>query len=84
MITNELTCKEFVEIVTEFLEGSMPVEERARFEAHLGACGGCRTYLEQILETIRMVGILSENHIPLDARDTQLNAFRSWKNNPVE
>ena len=50
----ELSCRELVELVTEYLEGGMPVEERARLEAHVEVCAGCARYLEQIIATVRL------------------------------
>ena len=35
--TEELNCKELVELVTEYLEGAMSSAEMRRFEEHLGA-----------------------------------------------
>ncbi len=74
-----LACSELVELVTDYLEGSLPTRERARFDAHLEGCDGCRIYLDQMLETIQLVGRLSEETIPKEARDTMLRAFASWK-----
>ena len=45
MMVDDLACKELVELVTEYLEGTLPPAERARFDAHLGQCEGCHTYL---------------------------------------
>ena len=36
-----LVCREFVELVTDYLEGSLPRETRTRFEAHLAECEVC-------------------------------------------
>jgi anti-sigma factor RsiW len=77
--SNGLTCKDFVEIVTDYLEGTMPAEERIRFEMHLGSCGACTTYLKQMRQTIQAVGRLSEDHISPEAQSTLLHAFRNWK-----
>ena len=77
--STELTCKEFVEIVTEYLEAGMAPREKARFESHLLACKGCRTYLEQMRHTIRALGQLSESHLSPEAQYVLLNAFRNWK-----
>jgi anti-sigma factor RsiW len=41
-----LVCREFVELVSEYLEGTLPPRERRRFEAHLAECDGCEGYLE--------------------------------------
>jgi anti-sigma factor RsiW len=53
-----MTCREVVELVTEYLEGGLPDEERWRFEAHLHRCEACVRYLEQIRQTVRLVGRL--------------------------
>lgn len=42
-----LTCREMVELVIEYLEGAMPLRERAIFEAHLAVCPGCTAYFAQ-------------------------------------
>src|SRR5690242_10472475 len=51
---DEITCKEFVEWVTDYLEDKLPAEERRRFDAHLAQCSGCPHYLEQMRETMRV------------------------------
>jgi anti-sigma factor RsiW len=79
MSIEALTCKELVEIVTGYLEGTLPPAEVARFEAHLPTCSGCRNYLEQMRQTIHTVGTLTEETIEPAARDTLLNLFRDWK-----
>lgn len=74
-----LTCKAIVELVTDYLEDSLPVEQRALFEAHLGACRGCRTYLEQMRQTIALTGRLMEEGIAPEAERVLLSAFKDWK-----
>jgi anti-sigma factor RsiW len=74
-----LSCQELVELVTDYLEGALPADERARFEAHLAGCHGCRAYLDQMRQTIAAVGALSEEAIPQPARDDLLTAFRNWR-----
>ncbi len=38
----DLTCRELVELVTEYLEDALSPSERARFEAHPGPLPGLR------------------------------------------
>jgi anti-sigma factor RsiW len=76
---DELTCKELVELVTEYLEGTLSPSERRRFEAHLKTCDGCGRYLEHMRHTIRLVGKLSEEAITPEAEQTLLQVFRDWK-----
>lgn len=73
-----LACNELVDIITEYLEGTLPLSDRARFDAHLAQCQGCRIYLEQMRRTVEVLGQLSEESIPPRAREELLQAFRSW------
>ena len=75
----ELSCREVVELVTEYLEGALPPDVRRRFEQHLAGCDGCTAYLEQMRETIRVVGALSEESIDPAARAELVRAFRGWR-----
>jgi anti-sigma factor RsiW len=79
MASNDLSCKEFVEIVTNYLEGKLSQQEKARIDAHLTSCDGCYTYLEQMQQTIRYLGELPEEEITEEARNKLLRAFREWK-----
>jgi predicted anti-sigma-YlaC factor YlaD len=70
------SCREMVELVTEYLEGAMPARERAIFEAHLAVCPGCTAYFEQMRQTIGALGRLAEDDIPAATRDELLVIFR--------
>jgi anti-sigma factor RsiW len=75
----ELSCQELVELITAYLEGALAPSERARFEAHLGFCGGCRTYLDQMRLTIATLGTLPPETISPAVQNRLLAAFRDWK-----
>jgi anti-sigma factor RsiW len=53
---DELRCRQAVELLTDYLEGALPPRQRARLEAHLRTCDGCRAYLQQIRATISALG----------------------------
>jgi anti-sigma factor RsiW len=74
-----MNCRTLVELVTDYLEGALPDEERARIDAHLAGCDGCTAYLEQMRTTIRLTGMLTEDQIPVEAREELLGAFREWR-----
>ena len=74
-----LVCREFVELVTDYLEGALPDAERVRLEAHLAECEGCGGYLEDIR---RLVGTLHEIPEPPPdeaTREALLAAFRELR-----
>ena len=79
MRIDELTCRELVEVITDYLEGSLTPTERVRFEEHIVMCAPCTAYLEQMRETIRLTGTLREEEIPEPARERLLETFRDWK-----
>ena len=74
----EMPCQELVELITDYLEGALPYVDRERFEEHLKSCRHCRTYLEQMRQTIRALGRLPEASIPEKAKAELLEAFRDW------
>ena len=75
---SDLTCAEFVELVTDYLEGALDRETEGRFVLHATLCDGCEIYLQQIRETARIVGTLTPETLPPKARDELLAAFRGW------
>jgi len=74
-----ITCREMVELVTDYLEGTMTPDRRARFEDHLSRCDGCTRFVDQMRETIRLAGLLPEERIPAEGREQLLAAFRGWR-----
>jgi len=48
----QITCKEFVELVTAYLDEVLPEHDRVRFESHCERCPGCGAYLTQFRQTI--------------------------------
>ncbi|HWQ15489.1 MAG TPA: zf-HC2 domain-containing protein [Roseiflexaceae bacterium] len=76
MVREYFTCREMVELVTDYLEGAMPPPARAEFERHLSVCPGCISYFEQIRETIRALGKITDDAIPPAAREELLELFR--------
>lgn len=79
MGVRELTCRELVEVVTDYLENQMPAEQRLLFEEHIAYCTWCVTYLEQMRGTIRATGALKEEDLAPEAREALLDMFRDWR-----
>ena len=49
-----MTCRELVDFLMDYEEGTLGAEKRAVFERHLDACPGCLNYLETYRETVRI------------------------------
>jgi predicted anti-sigma-YlaC factor YlaD len=49
---DEITCQEFVELVTDYLEGALPARTQNQVEEHLVMCHFCRDYADQMRATV--------------------------------
>ena len=72
----DLTCQDFVELVTEYLEGALDEDTVRRFEEHLALCPGCETYLSQMKETASRLGEIPVESLSAETQATLLSAFR--------
>ncbi len=75
----DLTCREIVELVTGYVEGTLPGAQRGPFERHITLCPDCDTYLAQMRQTIDTLGELHEYSLAPGQRDQLLAAFRGWR-----
>ena len=73
-----LSCKEMVELVTDYIEGAMAPDLRRRFDQHLSVCHPCVTYVDQMRQTIAALGKLPEESVPQPAMNALLDHFRRW------
>ena len=81
---SELTCKDLVELVTDYFEDALPPVQKQRFEDHLKGCKGCTAYLNQMRKTINLIGKLTEDDVQPAAKDELLHVFRNWRATPKE
>ena len=70
------TCQEVVDLVTEYLEGALDDERRARLEDHLASCEACSTHLAQMRDTIAATGRLREEDVPDEVMNLLTRSFR--------
>jgi anti-sigma factor RsiW len=75
----QITCREFVELVTDYIEDQLAEARRIEVEIHLGACDGCETYLEQIRQTIAALRTLARAEDFPRTREQALAAFRELR-----
>ena len=75
----DLVCQQAVELVTDYLEGSLSRRDRRRFEAHLRNCPNCSAYLEQIRATIALAGAIEVEELTAEAKQDLIDLYRRWK-----
>ena len=76
---HDVVCRQAVELVTDYLEGTLRGRARRRFEAHLAGCPNCTEYLAQMRETIRLAGRLTPEDLTPQMREEFVDVFRRWR-----
>ncbi len=75
-----ITCRQMVELVSDYLEDRLDAPARERFEEHLAVCPDCQEYVEQVRRTVLTLGRLpAEEELSPAARDEVLRAFADWQ-----
>jgi anti-sigma factor RsiW len=75
----DIVCQEAVELVTDYLEGTLPRRERRRLQAHLKHCPNCAAYLEQIRMTIELTGTIEPDDLTAEAQTELKDLYRRWR-----
>lgn len=75
-----LSCKEVVELVTDYHCDALEVADRVKFEQHLFGCTWCMTYMKQADRAIELTAQLMQPVEPVQVDTGKLAAlFRSWR-----
>lgn len=79
-----LVCQEFVELVTDYLDGALSRRDHRRMEKHLKACDGCDEYLRSIRATVRSLGEMPPEPADEHVKAHLLAAFRDLRADQAE
>jgi predicted anti-sigma-YlaC factor YlaD len=75
----DLVCQQAIELLTDYLEGSLSRRQKRRLEGHLRACPNCSNYLEQIRITIKLTGAIEPEELTPVAVDDLTELYRRWR-----
>ena len=75
---DEITCKQLVELVTDYFEGALPPRTLGQVEEHLVMCEWCVAYVEQMRATIDSLRNLRQSS-SREPPDSLLGALRAKK-----
>lgn len=53
---DELSCREFMDVILAYLDGELGPHERQLFDAHIQACPPCLDYLDSYRRTVELTG----------------------------
>ena len=79
MSIDEIVCRQFSELATDYLEGALPGETLELVEEHLAMCDWCRDYLHQIETTSAALAQAAPPAPPPETVDALVGAFRAQK-----
>jgi len=74
-----LVCKDAVELVSAYVEGTLPRRDRRRLERHLANCDACSAYLNQIRATIAATGGVDPESLDPEVMDGLVELFHQFK-----
>jgi anti-sigma factor RsiW len=63
---SHFTCRSVTELLIEYVEGTMPDDERATLQRHLCGCIPCAIYLRTYRDTIQLTHRLPDEPIPAE------------------
>ncbi len=72
-----MSCREFVEIVTDYLEQQLDEARRLWTDEHLAGCDACRAYLAQMRATIAALRGLGDETLDAAQRERIIAAMRT-------
>lgn len=84
LLKRDLACQQAVELVTDYLEGTLRRRQRRRFESHLANCPHCRRYLQQMRITIATMGRVEPESLEPEVRETLIELFRRYRGEQPE
>ena len=76
---DEITCREFVELVTDYLERRLATDRLDLVEEHLVMCDWCKTYLDQMEVVVKALPAADDEPVPERTERVLVEAFREWK-----
>jgi anti-sigma factor RsiW len=79
---HDIVCQQAVELVTDYLEGTLSRRARRRFEAHLAGCEHCAEYLAQMRTTIRLSGQIAPHDLTPEMRSDFIALYERWRSEP--
>jgi anti-sigma factor RsiW len=72
-----MTCREIVELASDYLEGTLAPADLTQIEHHLDGCDGCTAYVAQLKATVLATGATDGN--PAPDREAARALFRRFQ-----
>lgn len=71
-----LTCKEFLQELSDYLDGCVEVEVKHKLEAHVTECPNCFVVFDTTKQTLRVYKGMEPQVIPQDIHSRLMSALQ--------
>lgn len=58
---NNLTCQDFVNFLSDYIDGDLKEQQKCVFDDHVGVCSDCRNYLDSYKKTMKLASSVVAN-----------------------
>jgi len=79
LLPSPLVCRDAVELVSDYLDGTLSRRQRRRLEKHLAQCDACSAYPDQMRATIAASGTVGPEDLPSEVVEGLVNLFRQYR-----
>jgi anti-sigma factor RsiW len=76
---HDITCRQAVALMTDYLDGVLAPRDQALVEAHLAECEDCAEHLRQIRITVAATGQIRADDLAPSAREDIMAVYRRWQ-----
>ena len=76
---HDITCRQAVALMTDYLDGALGPDDCALMEAHLAECESCSEHLRQISITVAVTGRIREEDLDPAIRADLIDLYRRWR-----
>jgi anti-sigma factor RsiW len=74
-----LVCRRAIALMSDYLDGVLPMPAARRLEAHLSGCPHCTEYLAQMRVAIEAAGRVEPDDLDPEVLDELVALYRTWR-----
>jgi anti-sigma factor RsiW len=78
LLPSHIVCQQAVDLMSDYLEGSLTRRQRRRLEGHLAGCDACQSYLEQLRITIAASGVATVSDVEPETLEALVDLYRKF------
>ncbi len=78
-MTKDISCRQAVALVSDYLEDALSWRDRRRLEHHLANCDACSAYLDQMREILLLCRAVTPEDLSSHALEQLVEVFENYQ-----